>query len=176
MSLQLECEGKAITHIGFPSSDPLSVPGLMLETVTTSALQYRVQRNDDTINPLIAGYEVIRFGVPMIGEYVNAGRRKTVTISPSVPGAQYRITAWALHRNGSRSATPAVVYATTGEASEHGRHKIHCTLNVSLFKIETCKPNAASTRAPHLDTYTPSTCTMVVFFLPSTNTNTIKGL
>ena len=133
-------------------------------------------KNDDTINPLITGYEVIRFGVPMIGEYVNAGRSRTVTISSSVPGAQYRITAWALNSNGSRSATPAVVYATTGEASEHDRHKIHCTLNVSFFKIETCKPNAASTRAPHLDTCTTSTCTMVVFFLPSTNTNTIKGL
>ena len=123
MTLQLECEGKAITHIGFPSSDPLSVPGLMLETVTTSALQYRVQRNDNiTNNPLITGYEVIRFGVPMIGEYVNANSRsKSVTISPAVPGAQYRITAWALG-GGTRSATPAVVHATTREARECGIH------------------------------------------------------
>ena len=123
MTLQLECEGKAITHIVFPFSDPRSVPSLMLVTVTTSALEYRVQRNDDRTNPLITGYEIIRFGVPMIGEYVNAGiGSQSVTISPAVPGAQYRITAWALG-NGTRSATPAVVAATTGEAREYG---IHC--------------------------------------------------
>ena len=53
----------------------------------------------------------------MIGEYVNTGRGMNVPISPAVPGAQYRITAWALG-NGSRSATPAVKKVTTGEASE----------------------------------------------------------
>ena len=53
----------------------------------------------------------------MIGQYVNAGRGRTVTISPAVPGAQYRITAWALHSNGSRSVTPAVEYATARETS-----------------------------------------------------------
>ena len=51
----------------------------------------------------------------MIGEYVNTGRGSRVTISPVVPGAQYRITAWALD-DGRRSARPAVVDATTGEA------------------------------------------------------------
>ena len=64
---------------------------------------------------VIAGYEVTRFGVAMIGQYVNTGRGRRVTISPAVPGAQYRITAWALG-NGRRSATPAVVDTTTGEA------------------------------------------------------------
>ena len=56
----------------------------------------------------------------MIGEYVNAHRGRRVTISPAVPGAQYRITAWALdgNYNGGRSATPAVGYATTEKASE----------------------------------------------------------
>ena len=53
----------------------------------------------------------------MIGEYVNTGRGRRVTISPAVPGAQYRITAWALG-DGSRSATPAVESVTTGEASK----------------------------------------------------------
>ena len=53
----------------------------------------------------------------MIGEYVNTGRGRRVTISHAVPGAQYRITAWALG-NGSRSATPAVESVSTGEASE----------------------------------------------------------
>ena len=54
----------------------------------------------------------------MIGQYVNTGTGRRVTISPAVPGAQYRITAWALGNiNGTRSVTPAVVDATTGEAS-----------------------------------------------------------
>ena len=96
------------------SSDPLSVASLMVDRVTNSAVE--VRRNDGITNaPLIAGYEVTRFGVTMIGRYVHAGRGRRVTISPAVPGAQYRITAWALG-NGRRSATPAVVYATTGEA------------------------------------------------------------
>ena len=53
----------------------------------------------------------------MIGEYVNTGRGRRVSISPAVPGAQYRITAWALG-GGKRSARPAVEHATTGKASE----------------------------------------------------------
>ena len=61
----------------------------------------------------------------MIGEYVNTGRGRRVTIRPAVPGAQYRITAWALHGDGRRSATPAVVDATTSEASECGKHGVH---------------------------------------------------
>ena len=80
-------------------------------------MEYRVQRNDDITNPLITGYEVIRFGIPMIRKYVNAQIGRTVTISPTVPGAQYRITAWALSYV-RRSATPAVVGVTTGEASQ----------------------------------------------------------
>ena len=97
------------------SSDPLSVPGLMVDRVTNSTAEYQVKTNDAITNAVITGYEVTRFGVPMIGQYVNAGRGRRVTISPAVPGAQYRITAWALTR---RSATRAVVNATTGEASE----------------------------------------------------------
>ena len=111
-----------ITIFSFPSSDPLSVPSLMVDRISDSAVEYQVQRNDDTTNALIAGYEVIRFGVPMIGEYDNAGRGRRVTISPAVPGAQYRITAWALTGGGRRSARPAVEHATTGEASECGIH------------------------------------------------------
>ena len=61
----------------------------------------------------------------MIGQYVNAGRGSRVAISPAVPGAQYRITAWALHGdNGRRSATPAVEYAITGEAGKCGKHGV----------------------------------------------------
>ena len=90
----------------------------MVDRVTNSAVEYQVQGSDNMTGAVITGYEVIHFGVPMIGEYVNAGRGRRVTISPAVPGAQYRITAWTLTGSGRRSATPAVVYATTGETSE----------------------------------------------------------
>ena len=76
-----------------------------------------MERSDTATTRVVTGYEVSRFGVPMIGEYVNTGRGRRVQISPVVPGAQYRITAWALG-NGSRSATPAVDSVTTGGASE----------------------------------------------------------
>ena len=89
----------------------------MVDRVTNSAVEYQVGRNHAVKGPLITGYEVIRFGVLLIGQNVNAFGGRRVTISPAVPGAQYRITAWALG-NGRRSATPAVVDATTGEASE----------------------------------------------------------
>ena len=84
--------------------------------MTSSQVVYETTAHDSATR-VIAGYEVIRFGVPMIGEYENTGRGRRVTISPAVPGAQYRITAWALG-GGTRSATPAVVHATTGEAGE----------------------------------------------------------
>ena len=82
--------------------------------MTSSQVEYETTAHCNATR-VIAGYEVIRFGVPMIGEYVNTGRGRRVTISPAVPGAQYRITAWALG-DGNRSATPTVVVATTGEA------------------------------------------------------------
>ena len=97
-----------------PSSDTLNVPTLLVSRYRHLAVEYQVQRNDDITNALITGYEVTLFGVPMIGQYVNAYKGRRVTISPAVPGAQYRITAWALISDGRRSATPAVVYATTG--------------------------------------------------------------
>ena len=88
----------------------------MVDRVTNSAVEYQVQ-SDDT-GALITGHEVFRFGVPMIGEYDE--RLARTTIKPVVPGAQYRITAWALTAHaGRRSAIPAVKYATTEEASEH---------------------------------------------------------
>ena len=109
-----------LLYLVLPSSDSLSVPGLTVNNVANSAVDYLVERKDEQTNPLITGYEVIRFGVPMIGEYDNAGRRRRVTISPAVPGAQYRITAWALGDGTRRRATSAVVYAATEEASEGG--------------------------------------------------------
>ncbi len=61
----------------------------MVGKVTRSTVEYQVQSNDAITNALITGYEVIRFGVPMIGQYVNTYRGRRVTISPAVPGAQY---------------------------------------------------------------------------------------
>ena len=92
----------------------------MVDRVTKSAVEYQVRKNDDRTDAVITGYEVIHFGVPMIGNYDNARTGRTVAISRAVPGAQYRITAWALigSYDGRRSVTPALVDATTGEASE----------------------------------------------------------
>ena len=95
----------------------------MVIGVTNSSVDYQVKTKGITNVQLITGYEVTRFGVPMIGQYVNAGRGRRVTISPAVPGAQYRITAWAIG-DGRRSATPAVEYATPGKASECGNMHI----------------------------------------------------
>ena len=98
----------------------------MVDRVTKSAVDYRTQRKDAITDAVITGYEVTRFGVPMIGQNVNTGRGRRVTIRPAVPGAQYRIIAWALHGdNGRRSATPAVVDVTTREAGECGKHGVH---------------------------------------------------
>ena len=90
-------------------------------------MEYQVGRSDAITDAVIAGYEVIRYGVPMIGEWDNEGMtpsRQTVTIRPAVPGAQYRITAWALigSYGGRRSATPAVVNATTGKTCKSVLH------------------------------------------------------
>ena len=100
------------------SSDALNTPSLTRSSVTNSALIYDIARNNVVAGPLITGYHMTRFGVPMMGQYVNTGREKRDIISPVVPGARYSITAWALGTNGRRSATPAVVNVTTEEASK----------------------------------------------------------
>ena len=89
----------------------------MVSTVTKSAVEYLIQRTDEEIDKVIIGYVVTRFGVPMIGQYVNAGIAKRVTISLAVPSVQYRITAWALG-DGRRSAIPEMKNTATGEARE----------------------------------------------------------
>ena len=96
--------GNAVCH-----SDPLSVATLTVNTATSTGVEYRVERSGSAMNDrIITGNEVFRFGVPMIGEYVNAGRGRRVTISPAVPGAQYSITAWALDSGTRRSAIPVL--------------------------------------------------------------------
>ena len=104
-------------------SDPVSVPRLMVTKVTNATVE--CQLHDSTVDAPVAGYEVIRFRVSLIGEHDNIGREKKFTIRPAVPGVQYRITAWALVGAGRRSATPAVVVATTGEAGECGMCEVH---------------------------------------------------
>ena len=96
---------------------PVPPPDVNVTNVTSSQVEYETTANGSATR-VIAGYEVTRFGVPMIGQYVNTGRGRRVTINPVVPGAQYRITAWALG-DGRRSATPAVVDATTREAGQY---------------------------------------------------------
>ena len=93
---------------------PVPAPGVTVPRVTSLQVDYETIAHGSATR-VIAGYEVTRFGVPMIGQYVNTGRGRRVTISPAIPGAQHRITAWALG-DGRRSATPAVEDATTGEA------------------------------------------------------------
>ena len=95
---------------------PVPAPEVTVPRVTSSQVDY-VTSAHGSATRVIAGCEVTRFEVPMIGQYVITGRGSRVTISPAVPGAQYRITAWALD-DGRRSATPAVVDATTGEAGQ----------------------------------------------------------
>ena len=104
----------------YSDPDPLSVPRLTVSTATSTGVEYRVERNDTATTRVITGYEVFSFGVPMIGEYDNVFKGRTVTISPAVPGAQYRITAWALGNTTRRSAEPAVKSATTRDESENG--------------------------------------------------------
>ena len=98
--------------------DPLRVPRLTVNTTASTSVEYQVERNDTNTTRVITGYEVFRFGVPMIGVYVNAEESKSVTISPAVPGAQYKITAWALDDGTRRSTTPVVKSTNTREASE----------------------------------------------------------
>ena len=68
----------------------------------------------------------------MIGEYVNTGRGRRVTISPAVPGAQYRITAGELG-DGTRSSTTEVVNVTR-EASEFCRAFSNCKLYTTIVE------------------------------------------
>ena len=108
----------------FPHTGP--PPGVTVTSVTSSQVVYETTAHGNATR-IIATYEVIRFGVPMIGEYVNTGRGRRVTISPAVPGAQYRITAGELG-DSTWSATPAVVNVTTREASELCRAFSNCKL------------------------------------------------
>ena len=98
--------------------DPLSVPRLTVNTATSTGVEYQVESRDTATTRVITGYEVFRFGAPMIGQYDNARTRMTVTISPVVPGAQYRIAAWALDSGTRRSAAPAVKIAIVKDKSE----------------------------------------------------------
>ena len=101
-------------HHNSPFPHTVPPPGVTVTTVTSSQVVYETTAHSNATR-VIAGYEVTRFGVPMIGEYVNTGRGRRVTISPAVPGAQYRITAGELG-DGTRSDTTEVVNVTTGEA------------------------------------------------------------
>ena len=119
-------------------SGPLGVPELTVNTASSTVVQYRIQRNTTATTRVITGFNVIRFGVPMTGAYVNGGRVNTLTISPAVPHTQYMITAWALDSGTRRSATPAAQNVTTGEASElHSLHRIRSVFTQSICFLHT---------------------------------------
>ena len=80
-------------------------------------MKYVVDAVDKDTQFIIAQYRVHCFGVLLLGECVSGGTHSTITISPAVPGARYRITAWALG-DGGRSATPTVENIVTEGASE----------------------------------------------------------
>ena len=141
-------------HHNFPFPHTVPPPGVTVTSVTTSQVVYETTPHSSATR-VIAGYEVIRFEVPMIGQYVNTGRGRRVTISPAVPGAQYRITAWALG-NGTRSATPALEYATTAEASEFStecildlqfvhRHKKYSIMHTRTLRVIFCAHTVRNT-------------------------------
>ena len=115
----------------------VSAFGVTVPRVTSSQVEYETTAHGSETR-VIAGYEVTRFGVPMIGQYVNTGRGRRVTISPAVPGAQYRITAWALG-DGRRSATPAVVDVTIGDAGQCIIYLILETFNCTQRCIDTSR-------------------------------------
>lgn len=98
-------------HSGF-----LSVPKLTVSTASAT-VEFQAERSDSATDRVITGYEVILFGVPMIGVYLDANKR-LITLRPAVPDAQYKITAWALNNNGRRSEFPAVEYATIPQIRE----------------------------------------------------------
>ena len=97
-------------------SGPLNVPRLTVNT-SRGTVEYRVEGRDAATTRVLTGYDMFRFGVQMMGRYAYLDTGRTFTTGPAVPGAQYRITAWAL-TNGRRSAKPAVEGATMGELSE----------------------------------------------------------
>ena len=105
--------------------------------MTSSQVEYETTAHGSATR-VIAGYEVTRFGVPMIGQYVNTGRGRRVTIRPAVPGAQYRITAWALGV-GRRSATLAVVDATTIQVGQCISYLILKTFNCTQKRTDTSR-------------------------------------
>ena len=120
--------------------DPLNPPTLTAKSTSKVKVICSIYRMNSETGPLIVGYEVFRFGVPMIGEYVNVGslrNNRTVTISLAVPGAQYRITAWALSDYGRRSAAPAVKNVETTEVGKLTNALVwmHLVLNMNILNI-----------------------------------------
>ena len=119
-------------------SGPLGVPELTVNTVTSTVVQYHIQRKTIATTRVITGFNVIRFGVPITGAYVNADSGRRVTIPSAVPHAQYMITAWALDSGTRRSARPAAQSVTTGEASElHSLHIIRSVFTQSICFLHT---------------------------------------
>ena len=115
----------------------LKTPRLTINTANSTSVEYQVNMVDTATTRIITGFEVFRFGVPMIGKYANVLTQRTVKISTVVPGAWYKIIAWALDSGTRRSATPAVKSASTREASElQTLHNVQ--LNVPYLGLGKC--------------------------------------
>ena len=72
------------------------------------------------IDRVIIGYHRLDLGQPVLGQFVNNNKKSSITFSPLIPGAKYRITAWGLggRSDKRRSHSPAVVEVTTNQTSE----------------------------------------------------------
>ena len=65
----------AVYHHTFPPH-PVPPSGVTVPRVTSSQVEYETTAHGSATR-VIAGYEVTRFVVPMIGQYVNTGRYKS---------------------------------------------------------------------------------------------------
>ena len=125
-TLLLNVQCNVILFISYHSDllNPLTV-NKPSSTMNSAGMMYKVGGADRESYRTITGYEVIRYGVPMIGNYKNAGTgtsMKTVRISPVVPGAQYTITALQISggsdmpkRRSAQTAVQAIATTIAGE-------------------------------------------------------------
>ena len=76
---------------------------------------------------VIIGYHRLDLGQPVVGQYINNRRDKSITFSSLVTGAKYRITAWGLGGGSDkrRSRSPAVKDMSSPIKSEIGTAYVH---------------------------------------------------
>ena len=89
-------------------------------TNSNTSITVKIGTIHSGIDRVIIGYHRLDLGVPVVGGYVNNGKRRSRTFSSLVPGAKYKITAWGLGGGDDRrrSQSPAVMEIATVEQSE----------------------------------------------------------